>query len=179
MIDSICLPGIEHVISVSLGPTPEGLNTTGEELSMDMDSDAKNLPKVHIRTYTINLLASSSRIPRVALEPMGPSLDLTMRRHTPPDAELLKQALRQRKLQKKEIEKGLGKKRKNLEVDEMGDLRGRIHVGRQDLEALKGNSAKKMKGLRGKGKDGGWEREDAGSDDSEQEDTRSKKRQKN
>ena len=41
--------------------------------------------------------------------------------------------------------KGLGKKKKNLEVDEMGDLRGRIHVGKQDLGKLQ---TRKMKGLK-------------------------------
>jgi ribosome production factor 2 len=160
VVDSICLPGLEHVISVSLGPTPEGLNTTGEEAT---DAGGKDLPKVHIRTYVVKLLASSTRIPHVTLEPMGPSLDLTLRRHTDPDSEVLKQALRQPKLKKKEVEKGLGKKRKNMEVDEMGDLRGRIHVGRQDLESLKGNKGKKMKALRGKGRNEGWDGVDGDS----------------
>jgi len=43
------------------------------------------------------------------------------------------------------VESGLGKKRKNLEVDEMGDLRGRVHVGRQNLDKLQ---RKKVKALR-------------------------------
>ena len=43
------------------------------------------------------------------------------------------------------MEKGLGKKRKNLEVDEMGDLRGRVHIAKQDLTKLQ---TRKMKGLR-------------------------------
>ncbi|KAK0503834.1 Brix domain-containing protein [Armillaria luteobubalina] len=136
-IDEICLPGIEHVISVSLAPTPPSLNTTS-----DIPTP---LPKVHLRTYTVKLLSSGTRIPRVELIPMGPSLDMVLRRHEAADAEMLKQALKRPKMKKKEVEQGLGKKRKNLEVDEMGDLRGRVHVGAQDLNKLQ---TRKMKGLK-------------------------------
>jgi ribosome production factor 2 len=138
VIDSICLPGLEHVISVSLAPTPTSLNGTQED-------DSKNLPTVHFRTYTVRLLSSGTRIPRVELTPMGPSLDLTLRRHQTADAELWKAAMRRPKMKKTEVEKGLGKKRKNMEVDEMGDLRGRVHVTKQDLGKLQ---TRKMKGLK-------------------------------
>ncbi len=148
-IDSICLPGLEHVISISCGPTPDALNnataiayasrpTKGPE-------DTSDLPMVHIRTYTVKLLASGTRVPRVELTPMGPSLDLSLRRHQAADAELLKQAMKRPKLKKTDVEKGLGKKKKNMEVDEMGDLRGRVHVGNQDLTKLQ---TRKMKGLK-------------------------------
>lgn len=92
---------------------------------------------------------------------MGPSVDLSLRRHTEGDGEMWKQALRRPKLKKQEVEKGLGRKRKNMEVDEMGDLRGRIHVGKQDLGRLQ---TRKMKGLkRGRGD------EVRGADDDEDE----------
>ncbi|KAJ3861828.1 MAG: Brix-domain-containing protein [Lentinula lateritia] len=157
-VESIYLKGLEHVISVSLAPTPATLNTTTESTTP--------LPKVHIRTYTTRLLASGSRIPRVELTPMGPSMDLVLRRHTNPDPELLKQAMRRPKLKKTDVEKGLGKKRKNLDVDEMGDLRGRVHVGKQDLSRLQ---TRKMKGLKaGAFEDGGDDGAgDSGSDDDE------------
>ena len=79
---------------------------------------------------------------------MGPSIDLTLRRHQEPDPELLKQALKRPKLKKKDVEKGLGNKKKmrNMEVDEMGDLRGRVHIAKQDLNKLQ---TRKMKGLKG------------------------------
>ncbi|KAF8903117.1 Brix domain-containing protein [Gymnopilus junonius] len=142
-IESICLPGLEHVISVSCAPTPAALNsaTSGTTAS----DDTSNLPKVHIRTYTIKLLSSGTRIPRVELTPMGPSLDFVLRRHQPADAEMLKEAMKRPKLKKTDVEKGLGKKKKNLEVDEMGDLRGRVHVAKQDLGKLQ---TRKMKGLK-------------------------------
>jgi len=140
-IESICLPGIEHVISITCGPTPASLNTA----TASLEDDPSSLPKVHIRTYTLKLLASGTRIPRIELVPMGPSLDLMMRRHLPADAELLKQSLKRPKLKKPDVEKGLGKKVKNQGVDEMGDLRGRIHIAKQDLGKLQ---TRKMKGLR-------------------------------
>ena len=49
-------------------------------------------------------------------------------------------------MKKTDIEKGLGKKWKNKDVDEMGDLRGRVHVAKQNLDKLQ---MRKMKGLKG------------------------------
>jgi ribosome production factor 2 len=145
VIDSICLPGLEHVISVSLSPTPLTPPLSNGTTSMSDSDSVKNLPKVHIRTYTTRLLSSGTRVPRVELTPMGPFIDLSLRRHQPPDAELWKAAMKRPKMKKTEVEKGLGKKRKNMEVDEMGDLRGRVHVMKQDLEKLQN---RKMKGLK-------------------------------
>lgn len=149
VIESICLPGLEHVISISCAPTPAALNNT-TTINMypnqhPSPEDTTILPKVHIRTYTTKLLASGTRIPRVELTPMGPSLDLTLRRHQSADPEILKQAMKRPKLKKTEVEKGLGKKKKNMDVDDMGDLRGRVHVGKQDLLKLQ---TRKMKGLK-------------------------------
>jgi len=143
VVDSICLAGLEHVISVTLAPTPASVNTA---TAMSLDEDTKILPQVHIRTYSVRLLSSGTRIPRVELTPMGPFLDLSLRRHQPADGELWKAAMKRPKLKKQDVEKGLGKKRKNLEVDDMGDLRGKVHVGRQDLGRLQ---TRKMKGLKG------------------------------
>lgn len=156
VIDSVCLKGLEHVISISLTPSP----ASGAE------DDEKNLPKIHLRTYTIRLLNSGTRIPRVELTPMGPSLDLSLRRSTPADPTLLKASLRQPKLKKTEVESGLGKKRKNREVDEMGDLRGRVHVVKQNLDKLQ---VRKMKGLKGGDED------QFGDEDGESESERRKK----
>ena len=180
VIDAIHLAGIEHVISISLGPTPPTLNAATSTLQASSSTatpteDLASLPKVHIRSYTIRLLASGTRIPRVELTPMGPSVDLKLRRHTDPDAEMLKQAMKRPKLRKQDVEKGLGKKKKNLEVDEMGDLRGRIHVGKQDLGKLQ---TRKMKGLKRGPDDMDVDDEDlgfSGSDD-EDMDQRPKKR---
>ena len=76
---------------------------------------------------------------------MGPSLDLVLRRHQQADPDMWKAAMKRPKLKKLDVEKGLGKRKKNMEVDEMGDLRGRLHVGKQDLSKLQ---VRKMKGLK-------------------------------
>lgn len=139
VIENIYLAGLEHVISVTVAPLH------GQLASASGDQDSGSLPIVHIRGYGTKLLASGQRIPRVELVPMGPSLDLLLRRHQPADPELWKVAMRRPKLKKQDVEKGLGKKRKNIEVDEMGDLRGRVHVAKQDLGKLQ---TRKMKGLK-------------------------------
>ncbi|KAF8754780.1 Brix protein [Rhizoctonia solani] len=95
--------------------------------------------------YTTRLLASGVRVPRVELTPMGPSLDVVLRRHQEADPAVWALAMKRPKIKKKEIESGLGKKRKNIEVDDMGDMRGRIHVARQDLGKLQ---TRKMRGLK-------------------------------
>ncbi|KAJ6493668.1 Brix domain-containing protein [Mycena vitilis] len=170
VIDSICLAGLEYVISVSLGPSVPAPATMYPNL---VTEDLSTLPTIHLRTYTTRLLASGTRVPRVELTPMGPSLDMKLRRHTPADPELLKQAMRTPKLKKTDVEKGLGKKRKNLEVDEMGDLRGRVHVGKQDLGKLQ---TRKMKGL--KGGDGDEEQEEQDGQEPDAEDGRKKKKRR-
>lgn len=143
VIDGIHLSGVEHVISVQLAPTPAGVSAA-TVIPGAVDT-AETLPKVHLRTYTVNLTSSGTRIPRVELEPMGPSFDFTLRRHQQPDPEVWKQAMKRPKLKKQDVEKGLGKRKKNMEVDEMGDLRGRLHLGKQDLSKLQ---TRKMKGLK-------------------------------
>lgn len=163
---------------------PSYLDTTSSS-----KDDSKHLPKVYIRTYTISLSNPSSSSgnsdsksttttttankklpPKIDLIPMGPFLDLSLRRHTTPSPDLLKSAMRRPKLRKKEdIESGLGKQKRNLEVDEMGDLRGRIHLGKQDLSKLQ---SRKMKGLRETKSDSGSEdnNDDEDDDDSDSED---------
>ncbi|KAJ7043499.1 Brix-domain-containing protein [Mycena alexandri] len=173
LIDSICLAGLEYVISVSLAPSIPAPATMYPNL---VTEDLSALPTIHLRTYTTRLLASGTRTPRVELTPMGPSLDMRLRRHTPADPELLKQAMRTPKLKKTDIEKGLGKKRKNIEVDEMGDVRGRVHIGKQDLGKLQ---TRKMKGLKGgDGEVEEQEQEGQDGDEEEQQDGRKKKRRR-
>ncbi|KAF9518225.1 hypothetical protein BS47DRAFT_1379955 [Hydnum rufescens UP504] len=156
--DRILLSGVEHVISISLGPTPSSLSTSAPTISattiddpatLDSKEYLATLPSIHIRTYTIQLKKSGTRIPLAQLTPMGPHLDLILRRHTPADPALLKLALQKPKLAKSDIQSGLGKKRKNVETDEMGDVRGQIHLGKQDLSSLQ---VRKMRGLK---EDGG------------------------
>jgi len=169
VIESICLPGLEYVISVTLSPAPS-LQTANSILGESQDEDLQNLPKVHIRTYTVKLLPSGTRVPRVELTEMGPYIDLSLRRHQNADPEMWKVAMKRPKLKKQDLEKGLGKKRKNMEVDEMGDLRGRVHIAKQDLGKLQTRKMKGLKSVPGE--------EDGDSEDSEQESDSRRKRKR-
>jgi ribosome production factor 2 len=113
---AVNLAGLEHVISVTA--TPEG--------------------PIHFRSYTISFKKSGSKTPRVELEEMGPNYDFTVRRTSVAKPEVWKSAIRV----PKEIKH---KKVKNIEVDEMGDKYGRIHLGKQDLNKIQ---TRKMKGLK-------------------------------
>lgn len=130
----IPLMSLEHVISVTCGPA-----------AGDLDAEGAILPKVHLRTYTLKLLASGSRVPRVALTEMGPRMDLSIRRHEEADADTLKAAMKRPKLSKADQTSGLGKKRKNISTDDMGDKVGRIHIGNQDLGKLQSRKMKSLK----------------------------------
>ncbi|WVQ83080.1 hypothetical protein IAT38_005218 [Cryptococcus sp. DSM 104549] len=123
------LTTLEHVISITAGPA----------------SDDVPLPKVHFRVYTVKLLSSGTRIPRIQLTEMGPSIDFAVRRVQDADPDMMKMALKRPKLAKSDQTSGLGKKRKNIETDEMGDKVGRIHLAKQDLGKMQG---RKMKGLK-------------------------------
>ncbi|KAI8078980.1 ribosome production factor 2 [Gilbertella persicaria] len=114
--DAINLGGLEHV--VSLTATPDD--------------------RILFRTYLIQMKKSGLKTPRVELEEMGPSYDLKIRRTTLPKPDLWKAACKV----PKEVKP---KKVKNIEVDEMGDKYGRIHLGKQDLSKIQ---TRKMKGLK-------------------------------
>ncbi|EFP76929.1 uncharacterized protein PGTG_02390 [Puccinia graminis f. sp. tritici CRL 75-36-700-3] len=111
----------------------------------NLSENLQGLPLVHFRTYLVQLLKSGQREPRVELLPHGPSFDFRLRRAQGPSEELLKLAL-QRHLPKKpagENKKAQGNK--NVDIDEMGDKVGKIHVGQQELGKLQ---SRKMKGLK-------------------------------
>ncbi|KAF8670165.1 Brix protein, partial [Rhizoctonia solani] len=116
-IDAIHLAGIEHIICVSTAPAPPSLVSSTSQAQTG--GTPAELPVVHIRTYTTRLLASGVRVPRVELTPMGPSLDVVLRRHQEADPAVWALAMKRPKIKKKEIESGLGKKRKNIEVDDV------------------------------------------------------------
>ncbi|KAH0830137.1 putative ribosome production factor [Lanmaoa asiatica] len=165
VVESVCLPGLEHVISVTVAPSLVHQTAT-VALGGSHQDDPGHLPKVHVRTYTVKLTPSGTRVPRVELTEMGPSLDLSLRRWREADPEMWKAAMRRPKMKKQDMEKGLGKRKKNVEVDEMGDLRGRVHIARQDLGKLQ---TRKMKGLKSRLEAGDSDDEERGSGDDDGE----------
>ncbi|KAJ9110446.1 hypothetical protein QFC19_001572 [Naganishia cerealis] len=150
-IDQIPLEGLEAVMTITAGPlandaTSTTLEPTNGQTDLVVDAAKENLPLVHLRVYNTKVSAvAGSKTPQVALTEMGPRLDFRIRRIKFPDEEMMQQALRRPKMEKKNIEKGLGKKKKNIELDAMGDLVGKIHLGKQELKSLQ---SRKMKGLK-------------------------------
>jgi len=102
-------PGIRHVIVVYSAPGRKCL----------------------IRTHVVNVEPSSTNpeLPRIELIPMGPSMDLTLRRTKWAAPDMVRASLKQPKHH-------VAKKVKNVHTDEMLGTMGRLHVGRQDLESL-------------------------------------------
>ncbi|KAF9115219.1 rRNA-binding ribosome biosynthesis protein rpf2 [Mortierella sp. AM989] len=121
-VDKVALAGLEYVISVTAGP---------------MTSEGKP-GKIYLRTYTISLKRSGVKLPRIELEEMGPSMDMTFGRIMEAKPDVWKQSLRVPKELKP-------KKKKNISRDEMGDTVGRIHLGKQDFDKIQ---TRKMKGLK-------------------------------
>jgi ribosome production factor 2 len=142
-LTEIPLQGLETVMTVTAGPM-DGDQTGESSAAMALEGanssaeSKEKLPLVHIRVYTVKMLASGTKVPKISLTEMGPRMDLSMRRTQMPDPEMWKEAVKRPKMDKKTITSGQGKKRKNIETDEMGDLVGRVHVGKQDLNSMKG-----------------------------------------
>lgn len=147
---SINLAGLGHVISVSHGPVASTSTAPVTSIVDDTSSAAlpvSSLPTIFFRVYGVQLLKSGQREPRVNLIEHGPSLDFRIRRSQPAAEETWKRAMRHKPHgpQTSEAAAKKRKREKNVDIDEMGDKVGRIHVGRQDLDKLQ---SRKMKGLR-------------------------------
>eukprot|EP00177_Eucheuma_denticulatum_P002684 GFKZ01004823.1.p1 GENE.GFKZ01004823.1~~GFKZ01004823.1.p1 ORF type:complete len:343 (-),score=48.39 GFKZ01004823.1:909-1937(-) len=116
----ISLSGIDRVIAFSL----------------------KGESTVMFRQYGIVLKKSpDSTLPRVQLREAGPHFDMGLRRSQIAAESLMKAAMRKPK------DPALVRKVKNVSKDEMGDKKGRIHMGKQDLSGL---ALARMKGLKKK-----------------------------
>ena len=114
VVDKVCLSGLETLISVT--------------------ADKNNL---YLRTFRIVLLKSGTRLPRVELEEIGPSMDLKVGRTKFAAENVVKESLRVPSHKKP-------KKKKNITGSVLGTF-GRVHTGKQDLSQLQ---TRKMKGLK-------------------------------
>lgn len=116
-ITSLNLAGVDRVIVFTLKPHNE----------------------IQFRHYAVKLVKDKeSTLPAVKLEDAGPRFDLQLRReHLAPEA-LMREAM------KKPRDPRKVHKTKNVSRDDMGDKKGRIHVGKQDLSGL---ALARMKGL--------------------------------
>lgn len=86
---------------------------------------------IHLRTHCISFMKSGTKVPNVKLGPMGPNMDLTLRRSTLAGDDMWKASLKQPVTAKT-------KKVKNVSVTSIGDKVGRIHMKKQDLNNMGG-----------------------------------------
>lgn len=114
-VEKIRLQGLEHVLSFTA---------------------IEN--KILLRSYRILLKKSSTRIPKIELEEIGPQADLVCRRNKFASEDLFKQACKKPKALKV-------KKKKNISTDTLGTTYGRIHIGTQNISSIQ---TRKMKGLK-------------------------------
>ncbi|XP_049765781.1 ribosome production factor 2 homolog [Schistocerca serialis cubense] len=114
-VEAIRLQGLEHVI----------MFTAVED-------------KLYFRSYRILLKKSGTRIPRVEVEEVGPSVDFKLRRVKLASDDLFKLSCKKPKELKV-------KKVKNISEDAFGTQHGRIHVPKQNIGKLQ---TRKMKGLK-------------------------------
>jgi ribosome production factor 2 len=87
--------------------------------------------KIYIRGYLNTFMKSGTKVPDVKLNPMGPFLDLSLRRHKLCAAEMWAMAT------KKPKNISQPKKVKNISRNELGEKMGRIHMEKQNLDTMK------------------------------------------
>ncbi|KAK4936059.1 rRNA-binding ribosome biosynthesis protein rpf2 [Elasticomyces elasticus] len=136
-ISSIDVAGLQYILMVAAGET-----TTTDTI------DPASKPLLHLRWYKIRTMRSTdAKIPRVELDPIGPSFDFRVGRHREADAGVMKEAMNHGRRPNE------ARTKKNIVTDLVGDKIGRVHLGKQDLSTLQ---TRKMKGLkRGRGDDDG------------------------
>lgn len=106
------------------------------------DIKQTDLPLLHFRVYKLKTFKTSSRLPRVELEEIGPRIDFKIGRRVSPLPELEKMAFKKAKNLEPKV-------KKNIKTDYDGDMVAQIHVGQQNLDKLQ---TRKMKGLKTKHK---------------------------
>eukprot|EP00240_Pyramimonas_obovata_P005543 CAMPEP_0118928998 /NCGR_PEP_ID=MMETSP1169-20130426/6130_1 /TAXON_ID=36882 /ORGANISM="Pyramimonas obovata, Strain CCMP722" /LENGTH=323 /DNA_ID=CAMNT_0006871111 /DNA_START=19 /DNA_END=990 /DNA_ORIENTATION=+ len=120
--------------------------------------------KVYFRQCVMKFKKSGTRVPRVELAEMGPSLDITLRRHRPPAAELEKEAMRA---------PPAGKKVKNTSVDALGETYGRVYLPGQEVDEM---ALRKMKGLKRERRESAAAKAEAAKPENEQSVVQKKKK---
>ncbi len=130
-ISSIDVAGLQYLLMIA----------TGESSGTSTDlNDPASKPVLHLRWYRIRTMRSNSpKIPRVELDPIGPTFDFRVGRSQIADSSVMKDAMKHGRRPSE------ARTKKNVETDLVGDKLGRVHLGKQDLSTLQ---TRKMKGLK-------------------------------
>jgi len=119
VVDNINLAGLDHVIALS----------------------AKGEKNIYFRHYAISLKKSGTKIPRVELVEIGPSLELTIRRSKFADPDLRKRTLAPKI-----------KKKKKVVINELKELVSNVYVPKQNIDDID-KKVKRSKALKRKRED--------------------------
>jgi ribosome production factor 2 len=129
-VTSVDVGGLQYLLLIATGePSPAATTASTPET-----------PTIHLRWYTLRTIRSATpKLPRVELDPAGPTFDFRVGRFKEADENVMKEALKRARGPNE------ARTKKNIETDLVGDKIGRVHLGKQDLKELQ---TRKMKGLK-------------------------------
>eukprot|EP01133_Synstelium_polycarpum_P015004 gene15004-17742_t len=90
------------------------------------------------RHYSVLFKRSGTKIPKVELQEMGPSFDITVRRNKMPSEEVVADSL---KVHRSVVPKSV----RNVDTNELGETYGTVHKGRQNFDEI---ALRKVRALR-------------------------------
>eukprot|EP00878_Enallax_costatus_P022497 GHUV01023868.1.p1 GENE.GHUV01023868.1~~GHUV01023868.1.p1 ORF type:complete len:167 (+),score=70.20 GHUV01023868.1:1370-1870(+) len=138
------------LLDIFRGQQVESINLAGLDRVLVAYAAGTSERSLLLRQYRIAFKKSGTKVPRVALTEMGPSLDCVLRRSRLPPVDLEKEALKQPKLTKK--------KEKNVGTDLLEGKVGRIYMPKQKVDSV---ALAKPKGLKRERREAAAERKAA------------------
>ncbi|KIH56051.1 brix domain protein [Ancylostoma duodenale] len=108
------------------GPTLDTVRLQGLE---ELISFTAKENMIYMRVYRVLLLKSATNVPRIELLEMGPSIDFKVDRTKLASDSLFKAACKKPKAL-------MAKRRKNMSEDVFGNQLARVHVGKQNTDAI-------------------------------------------
>ncbi|RCN41088.1 brix domain protein [Ancylostoma caninum] len=141
------------------GPTLDMVRLQGLE---ELISFTAKENMIYMRVYRVLLLKSATNVPRIELLEMGPSIDFKVDRTKLASDSLFKAACKKPKAL-------MAKRRKNMSEDVFGNQLARVHVGKQNTDAIQTRKVKALRKSKGEASSSQAEEMDDGSDDGDYE----------
>ncbi|KAJ1363510.1 hypothetical protein KIN20_023395 [Parelaphostrongylus tenuis] len=135
------------------GPTVDMIRLQGLEAFVSFTAKDN---MIYMRVYRVVMLKSATNVPRIELLEMGPSIDFKVDRTKIATDALFKTACKKPKAL-------LTKRRKNMSEDVLGNQLARIHVGKQNTDAIQTRKVKALKKSKGESSTAEMETMDEGA----------------
>ncbi|KAL6732414.1 hypothetical protein Aduo_003176 [Ancylostoma duodenale] len=142
------------------GPTLDTVRLQGLE---ELISFTAKENMIYMRVYRVLLLKSATNVPRIELLEMGPSIDFKVDRTKLASDSLFKAACKKPKAL-------MAKRRKNMSEDVFGNQLARVHMGKQNTDAIQTRKVKALRKSKGEPSSSQAEEMEDGSDDGDYED---------